>query len=90
MAKTVTVELLVSRVGAGFSQNRGDTIEVAEDEAKRLFEANPPQARPARGGVKPETTAAATPATENATATPARKTGKTRHKVTTTKAGKTR
>lgn len=42
------IKLLVPRVGAGFSQNRGDVIEVSDAEAKRMFEANPPQAVPVR------------------------------------------
>lgn len=33
------VKLLVSRAGAGFVQNRGDEIEVSDDEGLRMIEA---------------------------------------------------
>ena len=33
------VKLLVSRAGAGFVQNRGDEIEVSDDEGARMIEA---------------------------------------------------
>lgn len=33
------VKLLISRGGAGFTQNAGDEVEVSEDEAKRMIEA---------------------------------------------------
>jgi hypothetical protein len=47
------IELLTSRASAGGSQNRGDVIDVSDDEAKRLIEAG--QATPVRSAVKPET-----------------------------------
>lgn len=33
------VKLLVSRAGVGFSQNRGDVVEVSDGEALRMVEA---------------------------------------------------
>ena len=33
------IKLLVARAGAGFSQNRGDEIEVGDDEAARMIDA---------------------------------------------------
>lgn len=33
------IKLLCSRVGVGFSQNRGDEIEVGADEGQRMIEA---------------------------------------------------
>ncbi len=54
------VRLLISRAGAGFAQSAGEVIEVSDAEAKRMFEANPPQAVPAeRDGEKPERAVAA-------------------------------
>lgn len=34
------VKLLVSRAGVGFVQNRGDEIEVSDDEGARMIEAS--------------------------------------------------
>jgi len=42
------VKLLISRAGVGFSQNRGDIVEVSAKEGKRMLEAEPPQAEPVR------------------------------------------
>lgn len=42
------VKLLISRGGVGFTQNAGDEIDVDNDEAKRMMEANPPQCVPVR------------------------------------------
>lgn len=47
------IELLTARASAGGSQNRGDVIDVSEDEAKRLIEAG--HALPVRSAAKPET-----------------------------------
>lgn len=49
------VKLLVSRSGPLGSQNVGDEIEAAADEAKRMIEAG--QAAPVRSKAKPEKTA---------------------------------
>lgn len=40
------VQLLVGRCGPGIVQNRGDIIEVGDDEAVRMMEASPPQCVP--------------------------------------------
>lgn len=38
------IKLLTSRAGAGFSQNRGDVIDVPNDEAIRMIEAGQAEA----------------------------------------------
>lgn len=50
--KMQTVRLLISRAGAGFTQNAGDLVEVDADEASRLIAAG--KAEIARRS-KPET-----------------------------------
>ena len=42
------VKLLVSRSGPAGAASRGDEIEVDDAEAKRMFEAEPPQAIPVK------------------------------------------
>lgn len=42
------VKLLVSRAGPGGAHAPGDVIEVSKAEAKRMMEADPPQAVPVR------------------------------------------
>ena len=54
------VELLVSRSGVDGAQNRGDVIDVSDNEAKRMIEAG--QAVPVRSAAKAETTSKATKA----------------------------
>lgn len=51
------VKLLVSRAGPAGAFNRGDEVEVSEAEARRMFEADPPQAVPVRDDPAIETTA---------------------------------
>jgi hypothetical protein len=48
------VKLVISRCGAGFTDNVGDEIEVTKEEAKRMMEASPPQCVPVRGKNKVE------------------------------------
>lgn len=48
------VKLLTSRGGPSGDFGPGDEIEVSNDEAKRMFEAQPPQAVPVRAASKPE------------------------------------
>ncbi|NMG39892.1 hypothetical protein GRZ55_11620 [Chelativorans sp. ZYF759] len=48
------IQLLVSRAGPAGAYSPGDVIEVSDVEAKRMFEADPPQAVPVRDGVSPE------------------------------------
>lgn len=47
------VKLLVSRCGPG-AASAGDIIDVSDEEAKRMFEAMPPQAEPVRETRKAE------------------------------------
>ena len=47
------VELLISRAAASGSQNRGDIVEVSDNEAARMIEAG--QAKPVRGNEPKET-----------------------------------
>jgi len=89
-SKMVKVELLIPRAGDGFSHNRGDVVDVPEDEAKRLFESVPPKAKPVRGASPAIETTSAKPAPKIETAAAPRKTPKQRRAVKTTKAGKTR
>lgn len=55
------VRLLVSRSGPSGSQVRGDVIAVSDEEAKRMMEAQPPQAEPIRDAPPPERAAARRP-----------------------------
>lgn len=48
------IKLLVSRAGPGGAYSVGDEIDVSDAEAKRMFEAVPPQAIPVRHGAEPE------------------------------------
>ena len=50
------IELLVSRASASGSQNRGDIVEVSDNEAARMIEAG--QAKPVRGNEVKETAVA--------------------------------
>lgn len=67
------VQLLVSRSGPNGAFNRGDEIEVSEREAKRMFEANPPQAQPVRDAPEPETATASPKSTTRRGRKPAEK-----------------
>ncbi len=51
------VKLLVSRSGPAGAFNRGDEIVVGDAEAKRMFEATPPQAVPVKPTKKEKTSA---------------------------------
>lgn len=53
------VKLLISRAGPGGVWGAGDEIEVSDQEAKRLMEANPPKAVPVREDRSVETADAA-------------------------------
>lgn len=48
------VKLLISRGGPSGDYSPGDEIEVSNAEAKRMFEASPPQAEPIKAEAKPE------------------------------------
>ena len=51
------IKLLVPRTGPAGAFNRGEEIEVSAAEAKRMFEADPPQAVPVREAAGVETAA---------------------------------
>lgn len=48
------VKLLISRSGPNGAFSPGDEIDVSDAQAKRMFEASPPQAVPVREAVAPE------------------------------------
>lgn len=60
------VKLLISRGGPTGDFSSGDVIEVSDAEAKRMFEASPPQAVPVKAEPKPEKAVKSASKTEKA------------------------